>query len=81
MIENLKRKRFKICFKIQDGDKLKKMFRIYEARTESEIMSIIHKEYGPMVLYTSKKSETHRKPGILYIRPANEIRDGEITGY
>jgi len=79
MIESLKIKRFKVCFKILEDDKLQKKFMILEGKTETEIKSLIVKEYGDMDYYSSRLDEDHIEPGIIYINQVDKVRDGEIT--
>lgn len=79
MIEHLKTKRFKICFKIFEDNKLKKKFIVFEGKNETEIKSLISIKHGDMDYYESELNENHIKPGIIYIHQVNEIQDGDIT--
>ena len=79
MIEHLKIKRFKACFKVLEDNKLRKKFVILEGKSEAEIKSLISKKHGKMSYYSSKEDEDHTEPGIIYIVQVNETKDGEIT--
>ena len=79
MIEVSKNKRFKVCLKIIENDKLVKKFSIMTGKSEVDIENQLFIKYGKLNYYRSKLDEDHIGPGILYINRIEEIKDGEIT--